>query len=89
LATHLSSAADDAQMMQEQMQSPMGASPADVNKIYQSERENLELIKHEWELENVERKLLGVAPVLAADRENRNLSPKAALIAAKKRQKVQ
>jgi len=51
---------DDAQLMQEQMQGGMGgASPADTSKIYQSERENLELIKHEWELENVEKRILG------------------------------
>ena len=31
-----------------------------MNKIYQSERENLELVKHEWDLEYVEKRLLGI-----------------------------
>lgn len=49
--------ADDAQLMQEQMNmGGMGAT--DINKVYQSEKENLELVKHEWDLENVEQRLL-------------------------------
>ncbi len=45
--------------MQEQMQMGMTAQPAtEMYKIFQSERENLELIKHEWELERVEQRLL-------------------------------
>jgi len=52
--------ADDTQLMQQQMQTGMGPSPADIVKVYQSERENLELTKHEYELENAEKKLMGV-----------------------------
>jgi len=53
---------DDAQLMQEQMQAGMGAGTMgapDINKVYQAEKENLELVKHEWELENVEERLMG------------------------------
>jgi len=51
---------DDAQLMQEQMSGGMGMSPPqnEIYKIFQSERENLELVKHEWDLENVEKRLL-------------------------------
>jgi len=52
--------ADDTQLMQQQMQTGMGPSPADIVKVYQSERENLELTKHEYDLENAEKKLMGV-----------------------------
>jgi len=49
---------DDAQLMQQQMGGMGGAPQMDTNKVFQSERENLELVKHEWELENVEKRLL-------------------------------
>lgn len=52
------SVGDDAQLMQEQMQAGMGAGAPDINKVYQSERENLELVKHEWSLDGVEKRLL-------------------------------
>eukprot|EP01114_Cavostelium_apophysatum_P009618 TRINITY_DN2282_c0_g1_i1.p1 TRINITY_DN2282_c0_g1~~TRINITY_DN2282_c0_g1_i1.p1 ORF type:complete len:288 (-),score=59.28 TRINITY_DN2282_c0_g1_i1:11-874(-) len=55
-------AADDAQMMQDQFGGMGGAAPAatpaDLNKIFQSERENLELIKHEYDIDAAERKLV-------------------------------
>eukprot|EP00027_Filamoeba_sp_ATCC50430_P012616 CAMPEP_0168573772 /NCGR_PEP_ID=MMETSP0413-20121227/18716_1 /TAXON_ID=136452 /ORGANISM="Filamoeba nolandi, Strain NC-AS-23-1" /LENGTH=237 /DNA_ID=CAMNT_0008607051 /DNA_START=46 /DNA_END=756 /DNA_ORIENTATION=+ len=40
---------DDTQLMQEQMSGAAMAPQQDINKVYQSERENLELVKHEWE----------------------------------------
>ena len=49
---------DDTQLMQEQMSGASMAPQQDINKVYQSERENLELVKHEWDLENVEKRLL-------------------------------
>jgi len=49
---------DDAQLMQEQMSMQNMGSVPDINKVYQSERENLELVKHTWDLENVEKRLL-------------------------------
>jgi len=52
---------DDTQLMQEQMGMKGGmAAPPDINKVFQSEKENLELVKHEWELENVEQRLMGI-----------------------------
>jgi len=54
---------DDTQLMQEQMgmgKGGMGGAPPDINKVYQSEKENLELVKHEWELENVEQRIMGI-----------------------------
>jgi predicted site-specific integrase-resolvase len=51
--------ADEAKMMQEQMTMGAAGSVQDINKMFQSERDNLELVKHEWELENVELRLLG------------------------------
>jgi hypothetical protein len=51
---------DDAQLMQEQMNVGAGGMGGpDINKIYQAEKDNLELVKHEWELESVEERLMG------------------------------
>jgi hypothetical protein len=36
----------------------MGAVGMDMNSIFQSERENIELVKHEWILENIESRIL-------------------------------
>jgi hypothetical protein len=47
---------DDAQLMQQQMQGSINPQ-MDINQIFQSERENLELIKYEWNLENIEKRL--------------------------------
>jgi len=52
---------DDAQLMQDQM-SMQAVGPSgvpDINKVYQSERENLELVKHEWDLDAAEMRVLG------------------------------
>jgi len=53
---------DDAQLMQEQMSmQAMGSTGApDINKVFQSERENLELVSHEWDMEFAEKRLLGI-----------------------------
>ena len=52
-------------MMQEQMQMQMGAASAlagggggDVSKAYESERESLELLRHDWALHDVEARLI-------------------------------
>jgi len=51
---------DDAALMQQQMTMGMGAGgPQEIYKVYQSEKENLELVRHEWDVENVEARLLG------------------------------
>lgn len=46
--------------MQEQMQMGMGGSTMgqDMSKIYKSERENLDLVQYEWDLEHVEERLI-------------------------------
>ena len=50
---------DDAKMMQQQMQmgGAMGGGP-DVAKMFQGERENLELVHHKWAVEEAEARLL-------------------------------
>jgi hypothetical protein len=45
--------------MQQQMGMGMAAAPNEIQKVYQSEKENLELVKHEWDCEDVEKRLLG------------------------------
>lgn len=65
-------AADDAQMMQEQM--GMGPSQLEIHKVYQSERENLELFKHNYDLDAAEKNILG-----HKDDSNLSKNPKAAL----------
>jgi len=54
--------ADDASMMQDQMNMQMGAAMGqqDVPKLFQAEKENLELVPHEWELRDIEKRVLGV-----------------------------
>ncbi|PRP79423.1 Transmembrane protein [Planoprotostelium fungivorum] len=58
---------DDTSLMRDQMMMGMGGgggmpgagpSVSDLLKIYQSERENLELINHEWELQEVEYRIM-------------------------------
>jgi len=51
---------DDTQLMQQQMQMGMGGmgGNTEIHKIYTAEKENLELVKHNWELEEVEQRLL-------------------------------
>lgn len=54
-------AIDDAALMQEQMQMGGGASAGmgqDIAKVYKSERENLDLVQHEWDLENIEQRII-------------------------------
>jgi hypothetical protein len=54
---------DDAALMQKQM--TMGMNPTigqDINKVFQSENENLELVRHKWALENVEQEVLEKKP---------------------------
>jgi len=51
---------DDAQLMQEQMSMNTAGLP-EINKVFQSEKENLDLVKHECDLDNIERKLLGLS----------------------------
>jgi len=49
-------AADDAKLMQQQMDaSAMGT---DIKKLYQSEKENLELVEHKWHVEEAENRLI-------------------------------
>jgi len=54
----LGEVSDETQMMQQQMQGMNAAAQMDTQKIFQSERENIELLNHQWELENVEQRLL-------------------------------
>jgi len=49
-------AADDAKLMQQQMDAT--AVGADTKKLFQSEKENLELVEHKWHLEDAEKRLL-------------------------------
>jgi len=49
-------AADDARLMQQQMDA--GAMGMDTKKLYQSEKENLELVEHKWSIEDSEKRLL-------------------------------
>lgn len=51
---------DDTQLMQNQMNMQMGAAGQDTQKIFQSEKENLELVRHTWELEDIEKRALGI-----------------------------
>lgn len=50
--------ASDAAMMQMQMTAQPGAAPPDIVKLYRSELENLDLVAHSYDLENVEERLL-------------------------------
>ncbi|XP_033099764.1 ER membrane protein complex subunit 3-like [Anneissia japonica] len=57
-------AADQARMMQQQMQSPMGMGPGpDMNKAFKAEWEALEIVTHKWALQNVEDELLLSHPI--------------------------
>ncbi|KXJ11608.1 ER membrane protein complex subunit 3 [Exaiptasia diaphana] len=49
------SAADQTRMMQDQMQMQM---PPDPSKAFKAEWEALEIVEHEWALENVEEELI-------------------------------
>lgn len=75
--------ADETKMMQEQMTMGAAGTVQDINKVFQSERDNLELVKHEWELENVENRLLGKNGADAEDSEELKKDIKA-LLASKK-----
>eukprot|EP01116_Phalansterium_solitarium_P011125 TRINITY_DN2672_c1_g1_i1.p1 TRINITY_DN2672_c1_g1~~TRINITY_DN2672_c1_g1_i1.p1 ORF type:complete len:330 (+),score=151.60 TRINITY_DN2672_c1_g1_i1:63-1052(+) len=61
---------DETQLMQQQMQAQlgggMGGQQPDVAALYRSERDSLEIEQHSWELENVEKRLLGIAAAAAA-----------------------
>jgi len=50
--------ADDAKMMQAQMDTGAMMQQTDIIKAYTSERENLELVQHLWWLEDAERRLV-------------------------------
>lgn len=44
--------------MQQQMMGPAAAAGMDMGKAYEAERDNLELVTHEWRLKDVETALL-------------------------------
>jgi len=69
--------ADDASMMQDQMNMQMGAAMGqqDVPKLFQAEKENLELVPHEWELRDIEKRVLGVARKTATSISSLSGSP--------------
>jgi len=50
--------ADDAKMMQQQMDASAMMQQMDIVKVYTSERENLELVQHVWVLEDVEQRVV-------------------------------
>lgn len=63
---------DDTQLMQEQMKGGMGA-PQDINKVYQSEKEHLELGQYRWELDDIEKKLIGLNKQKKEDPEQKRI----------------
>jgi len=52
---------DDAALMQQQMGGAAGgAQVPDPSKVFLSEKESLELVKHEFSLDSIEAKLVGL-----------------------------
>ena len=49
---------DDTAMMQQQMGGGNPAAPPDPTKLYTNERENLEIVSHHFELEDIEKRLM-------------------------------
>jgi hypothetical protein len=77
LSTHVLAADGmrDMQAMAMTQQQPMGQAP-DMKKIYQSERESLDLTQHRWAVENVEERVVAILelaskkPVDLAEKKN-------------------
>jgi hypothetical protein len=53
--------------------------------VFQSERDNLELAQYEWDLDNVEKRLLGLAEATATPTKSTPVLPKKTLEPRKKR----
>ena len=53
---------DDSAIMQQQMGGMGGGAPAatDLSKVFQSEKDSLEIVRHEFALDAVEAKLVGI-----------------------------
>eukprot|EP00121_Abeoforma_whisleri_P000627 Awhi_evm1s552 len=52
-------APDDAAMMQQQMGGQAGQQPGDMNAVFKTESEGLQILKHSFSLDGIEDKLLG------------------------------
>jgi hypothetical protein len=72
----MTTAADSMKEMQHMAmpagQNPMGQQP-DLTKMFQSEKEFLDLAVHDWSLDNVEERVLKKYFTLAGDRESKKL----------------
>eukprot|EP00727_Mastigamoeba_balamuthi_P011468 m51a1_g6944 putative transmembrane protein (289) ;mRNA; r:248407-249564 len=79
---------DDTRMFQQQMQGPQ-QQPQDIVKIYQAERENVELAQHEWLLEDVELRVMAAFPAAAAAKSSAPAPSRSPSLSSKGKHKAQ